>query len=244
METGVQRLLKHPSAQWTGIPNWVVRDPNYSPNAFRLLAYLLSHENGYELTYQQIERQTTLGRYAINQAAKFLVAEGWVILKRNKGVDGRYLAKTWILKDPRATEDDSTADDCIVESFHSGTANGHIEDHLLEKTTNKRKTLSDSDLKSLFKEFYSHYPRKSDPGAALRAFRSALNRASFEDILAGAIRYANDPNLPESRFIKHPSTWLNADAWENGPLPELKSKKKQTDWDALKRYAEESDAQD
>jgi hypothetical protein len=239
MNTGIQRLYKHESVEFTAVPNWVVRDPNYSPNAFRLLAYLLSHAQGYELTYAQIERQTTLGRYAINEAAKFLQGQGWLILKREKGNDGRWLAKTWIIKDPA-----STADDSIMGPFHYGTDSGHIEEQLLEKKTVKRKTLSDSDLKSLFKEFYSHYPRKSDPGAALRAFRSALNRASFEDILAGAIRYANDPNLPESRFIKHPSTWLNADAWENGPLPELKGKKKQTDWDALKRYAEESDAQD
>jgi hypothetical protein len=223
METGVQRLLKHPSAQWTGIPNWVVRDPNYSPNAFRLLAYLLSHEDGYELTYQQIERQTTLGRYAINQAANFLVSEGWVILKRNKGADGRYLAKTWILKDPRATEDDSTADDCIVESFHSGTANGHIEDHLLEKTTNKRRTLSKSEYESLFDEFWKEYPRKLDKGAAFRAFKSALKRAKFEDILAGAIAYRNDPTR-KPEFTKYPATWLNADAWENAAnLPEVKA---------------------
>jgi hypothetical protein len=107
-----------------------------------------------------------------------------------------------------------------------------------------RETLSNSLVSELFDNFWKEYPRKSDKRAALKAFRSALSRATFEDILAGVIRYANDPNLPEARFIKHPATWLNADAWENGPLPELRKKRKETDWDALKRYAEESDAQD
>ena len=79
-----------------------------------------------------------------------------------------------------------------------------------------------SNYRELFDEFWKEYPRKSDKRAGLRAFRSALNRASFEDILAGAIRYATDPNLPEARYIKHPATWLNADAWENPPLPALK----------------------
>jgi hypothetical protein len=239
MNTGIQRLYKHESVEFTAVPNWVVRDPNYSPNAFRLLAYLLSHAQGYELTYAQIERQTTLGRYAINEAAKFLQGQGWLILKREKGNDGRWLAKTWIIKDPASTADDSTMD-----RFHYGTDSGHIEEQLLEKKTDKRKTQRDS-VEELFNEFYNNYPRKMKRGDAFRAFKSAMNRASFEEILAGAIRFANDPNLYENRFIPYPATWLRADGWLDGPLPSVnKGKKKQTDWDALMKYAEESDAQD
>lgn len=237
MNTGIQRIYKHASVEFTSVPNWVVRDPAYSPNSFRLLAYLLSHAQGYELTYAQIERQTTLGRYAINEASKFLIAEGWLELRQEKGQDGRWLAKTWVIKDPN-----STADDSAPEPFRSGMTNGHIEKQLLEKNTNKRKSLTDSEEQKLFSEFWKEYPKKSDKRAALRAFRSALNRASFEDILAGAIRYATDPNLPEEKqFIKNPATWLNADAWENGPLPERKGKKPKTDWEAIKRWAAESE---
>lgn len=101
-------------------------------------------------------------------------------------------------------------------------------------------TLSNTHVSELFDEFWKEYPRKSDKRAALRAFKSALARVSYEDIMAGVIRYAKDPNLPEMRFIKHPATWLNADAWENGPLPERKGKKT-TDWEALKRWAEQNE---
>ena len=103
-----------------------------------------------------------------------------------------------------------------------------------------QETLSNTHVSELFDEFWKEYPRKSDKRAALRAFKSALARVSYEDIMAGVIRYAKDPNLPEMRFIKHPATWLNADAWENGPLPERKGKKT-TDWEALKRWAEENE---
>ena len=103
-----------------------------------------------------------------------------------------------------------------------------------------KETLSNTHVSELFDEFWKEYPRKSDKRAALRAFKSALARVSYEDIMAGVIRYAKDPNLPEMRFIKHPATWLNADAWENGPLPERKGKKT-TDWEALKRWAEENE---
>lgn len=103
-----------------------------------------------------------------------------------------------------------------------------------------RETLSNTHVSELFDEFWKEYPRKSDKRAAMRAFKSALARVSYEDIMAGVIRYATDPNLPEMRFIKHPATWLNADAWENGPLPERKGKKT-TDWDALKKWAQENE---
>lgn len=79
--------------------------------------------------------------------------------------------------------------------------------------------LENSIVSDLFNEFWKEYPRKSDRRAALKAFKSALTRVTFEEILTGTIRYANDPNLPEKRYVKHPATWLNADAWENEPLP-------------------------
>jgi hypothetical protein len=102
--------------------------------------------------------------------------------------------------------------------------------------------LSNSHVSEMFTEFWNEYPRKSDKRAATKAFKSALNRAKFEDILAGVIRYANDPNLPEQRYIKHPATWLNADAWENGPLPaDPRKAKPTTDWEALDRWAREQD---
>lgn len=215
-DTGIQRIYRHESTQYTTVPNWVVRDPNYSPNAFRLLAYLLSHQDGYELTYGQIERQTTLGRYAINQAARFLIGEGWLEWQQQKGADGRYLAKQWIIKDPNANG--STAVDSATESFHYGTVNGHIEEHLIEKNTIKRNTLTEAQERDLFNEFWKEYPRKLDKGAAYRAFRSALKRASFEQILSGVIAYRNDDDR-EIEFTKYPATWLNADSWENEIAP-------------------------
>jgi hypothetical protein len=100
-------------------------------------------------------------------------------------------------------------------------------------------------VSEMFNEFWKEYPRKSDKRAALKAFKSALNRAEFEDILAGVIKYANDPNLPEPKFIKHPATWLNADSWENDPLPPDPKRQKQLEKEAEERKLKEwLDAQD
>lgn len=69
-----------------------------------------------------------------------------------------------------------------------------------------------------FAEFWAVYPRKHDKRTAEAAFERAVKRATADEIIAGARAYARDPNR-EALFTKHPSSWLNADAWANGPLP-------------------------
>ena len=96
-----------------------------------------------------------------------------------------------------------------VTDLASGVTAGGVltlKDPLLE--TNKAQT------EDLFNEFWTAYPRKLDKAKAFRAFKSALKRAKFEDILAGLRRYRNDPNR-DPDFTKYPATWLNSDAWEN-----------------------------
>ena len=74
-----------------------------------------------------------------------------------------------------------------------------------------------------FEAFWAIYPLKLDKRTAFKAFRSALKRVTLDEIMTGARKYATDPNLPEPRYIKHASTWLNGDGWDNPPLPSSKT---------------------
>ncbi|UKH48332.1 RepA-like replication initiator [Arthrobacter phage Lilmac1015] len=69
-----------------------------------------------------------------------------------------------------------------------------------------------------FDEFWAAYPRKDDKKKARTAYAKALREASPSEILAGARRYAEDPNR-DPAYTKYAGTWLNAGAWANGPLP-------------------------
>jgi X-X-X-Leu-X-X-Gly heptad repeat protein len=160
---------------------------------------------------------------------------------QNAPTSGQYKSNRYFITLPSTsgvTESQSGVTDLAsgVTDLASGVTAGGVQS-LIEPL---EETLSNTHVSELFDEFWKIYPRKSDKRAALRAFKSALSRVSFEDIMAGVHRYATDPNLPDMSFIKHPATWLNADAWENGPLPERKGKKT-TDWDALKRWAQENE---
>jgi len=170
-----------------------------------LLAMLLSHSQGWSLSIQSIAEQNQEGRDAIRSAIAELEEFGY-LFREQVNENGRFGEVVWITQDP--------------------TDYPLPENPLPENPTPKNNNTKEEQVKNneriyaqeLFKEFWKEYPRKLDKAKAARAFSSALNRASFEDILAGAIQYKNDPNRIDE-FTKYPASWLNADAWENGPLP-------------------------
>ena len=75
-----------------------------------------------------------------------------------------------------------------------------------------------ADYSPEFEAFWATYPRREAKRQAWNAWGKALNRATVEAITEGARRYADDPNR-DARYTKHAATWLNADGWEDEPLP-------------------------
>lgn len=69
-----------------------------------------------------------------------------------------------------------------------------------------------------FDEFWDTYPRRRDRRKAEKAFTNALKRAPPDDIIAGAHRYATDPNR-DDQYTKYAEGWLNGDGWLDEPLP-------------------------
>lgn len=70
-----------------------------------------------------------------------------------------------------------------------------------------------------FDDFWAVYPRREARRTAETAWRAAVKRASPDVIVAGARRYAEDPNLPPLGYRPHPATWLRGDRWSDGPCP-------------------------
>jgi hypothetical protein len=70
-----------------------------------------------------------------------------------------------------------------------------------------------------FRIWYEAFPLHVDPGRAeprLLAIRKA-GKVRWETLMAATRRYAEECRGRERRFIKHPTTWLNAGSWENEP---------------------------
>jgi biotin operon repressor len=208
---------------FTQIPNDWLRDSRISLGAKGLLAQLLSHAPGWRISQENLAFANGVGRDAIRTLINELLEAGYLMRsedqeRNEKGYLGGY---TYTTQDPSGepTLDKPTQDNPLHKN------------NISKKNNLKNNERIYSDLE--FDSFWESYPKKVDKGAALRAFRRAIKNLDPAVVIAGAKAYAEDPNLPEKQFIKNPATWLNAEAWANGPLP----KRKTTDSKALEEWA-------
>lgn len=191
---------------FTQIPNDWLRDTRLSFKARGLLALIMSHRAGWELSINYLADQNREGKDAIRTAIKELEQFGY-LLRTQLNEQGKFGEAIWVTQDP---------------SNYPMTENPMTENPTTKKTIQKE-DYEKKDISLIFEEFWTAYPRKLDKAKAYRAFRSALKRAKFEDILAGVIAYRNDPTR-DPQFTKYPASWLNADAWENAAtLPEVRA---------------------
>jgi len=77
-----------------------------------------------------------------------------------------------------------------------------------------------------FDLFWSIYPIKVGKKKAKDAFNKALGETDLATLIAGATRYAEDPNRVEA-YTAHPTTWLNAGRWADQALPERELSKEE-----------------
>ena len=217
IQPGIYRPEFPMDGNFTMVPNALIRDEETPPTAKLLLIYLLSHKVGYHILDSQIMRESGLGRAALRTARKELEELGFIELTRVRHDDNSLGGYRYELQDARgwfSTVAPSTVDSSTVA--RSTVANPPDNRRLKPKKTKVKNTTLENT--NGFDEFWDIYPKKDDKRVAERSFENALKRASLEVILSGAQRYRDDPNR-EQAFTKNPSTWLNADAWENGPLP-------------------------
>lgn len=210
---------------FTQIPNEWLRDTHLSFKARGVLAMIMSHREGWSLSINSIASQNQEGKDAIRSAIQELETAGYLHRTQiNEG--GKFGEAVWVTQDPS---------DLPMADFPT-------TENPTPKNNNTKEEQYKKNIEELFGEFWNAYPKKIDKAKAYKAFRSALKRASFEDILAGVIAYRNDPTRNPD-FTKYPTTWLNADAWENAAtLPEVRQAaedKRQKELQRSKAFLEE-----
>jgi hypothetical protein len=182
------------------------RHARLSLKAIGLLAQLMSHSPGWNMSIRSLARANGTGVDTIKSAVAELEKHGYLVRseKQKQNQDGTFADYEWTTADPFQNP-------VTVKPRHGETAHKEEQDTKEEKVI---KNKQENSYEVLFEKFWAEYPRKVDRGAALKAFAKALKHASFEEILTGAIGYANDPNR-KPEFTKYPASWLNAQSWLN-----------------------------
>ena len=223
----IQRVPDVPFAQ---IANSALRDKRLSFKARGILAMVLSHSGEWAAGRDWIERQSDQdGRDAIQSALAELTEHGYRrVMKAH--VDGHVRTVVQWYQEPLT--DALDGDDSRIRERRVFRPSGNLtvrkpdrqesrpssehnfSEHNQEQNTRNNSTAADA----AFTEFWQTYPRRTAKGAAVKAFRQALKKASADTIIAGAARYRDDPNRDDA-YTAHPATWLNAERWDDDPLP-------------------------
>jgi len=209
---------------FTQIPNDWLRDSNLSFKARGLLALLMSHREGWSLSVNTLAAQNQEGKDAIRSAIEELEKRGYLYrTQSNEG--GKFGEALWITQDPA---------DLPMAGFPT------TDNPTPKNTNNQEEQFKNNKEQELFDEFWNAYPKKLDKAKAFRAFRSALKRATFEDIMAGVIAYRNDPKRNPD-FTKYPASWLNAESWENAAVTPEVSAWREKELQFSRRFLEEQE---
>lgn len=221
---------------FTQIPNDWLRDTRLSLKSIGLLAQIMSHNPGWNMSIRALAKANGTGVDTIKSAILELEANGYLVRseKQKQNEDGTFADYDFVTQDP--FQNPVTGKTRHGEMEHKEEHNS-LEEHISEN--NKR---TNAHFVKPFEMFWEIYPKKLDKGKARKAFVKAMQIASVEEILDGARRYAEDPNLPESQFVKYPATWLNAESWTNGPLPPRRTTEQQRREEEIRRlYESEGD---
>lgn len=102
------RLIKagqRPEQQFAMVPNETIRDKRLSFRARGVLAYVLSHTDGYHVTADTVAEEGTEGRDAVRSAWRELESFGYLRRITVQGDDGRFSTIVEVFAYPQPTPD-------------------------------------------------------------------------------------------------------------------------------------------
>ncbi len=186
------------------VMNSVWRESKSDGRARLVLLAIADHQGeiGAWPSIKRLASMVNASERSVQRDIQYLQKIGELIVEvQNAPTSGQYKSNRYWVNLPGVTESASgvTNRSSGVTDLASGVTAGGVQtliEPLLEP-------ISKND--DLFKEFWDNYPRKIDKAKAFRAFKSALKRAKFEDILAGAIAYRNDPTRKPD-YTKYPAS--------------------------------------
>lgn len=132
---------------FTQIPNEWLRDPKLSLKARGLLALMMSHDEGWSITYKALVATNPEGQAALVAAVDELKRERYLVVNKQRGYGGKITGWTWELTDPAEEKRRSTPelDFPHVDSPHVGEPD--VDNPLLkeQQTTRTLKEVNGAD---------------------------------------------------------------------------------------------------
>jgi hypothetical protein len=142
----------------------------------------------------------------------------WVArrINANTKVDLTLLACSgFIVVDQSLPDTEQDASTPLAECLSREREEGETEERREEKKDTPLR--SDDWPKDYGDQFWQAFPRKTEKLSSMKKLATIRKSGivTFADLMAGVKRYAEASKTTEQRYVKHPTTWLNAGCWSD-----------------------------
>jgi len=109
-----------------------------------------------------------------------------------------------------------------LTSEADGSAPEGVSTNYTKNTQREPKNNQDTEVNDLFTQFWSLYPLKKEKAKAAIAFKKALKKVSFDQLIAGVHNLIEEKG-DDLKYCPHATTWLNGERWTDIPIPRKRS---------------------
>lgn len=204
--------------RFTVVHNRTIEDDRLSFRALGLLVFVLSKPDNWKTHVAHLATTHSEGREAVRKALVELEDCGYVRRKWMRTEGELTPSVHYLVSELPGCPEIGNPENWVPRNRDAQKPASSNEGTKEVVSTDSQQTLTRPDpVTAAFDEFWSTYPLRTAKGAARKAWPSAVKKAGgTAKILKGAARFAADPNR-DPKYTPHPSTWLNAERWEDEP---------------------------
>lgn len=188
--------------KYAQIPNEWLRDSRLSLKAIGLLAQLMSHSPGWNVSIRTLALSNKVSRDQITSAIKELEKYGYISRSQER-IDNRFAEAVYTTRDPFTDAELSAAELPLTEK--SATEKPTTKNTIPKEQQSKEQHIK-NEYDDSFELFWKSYPRKENKPKAAKEFAKLL---SEKDLLMKQLGiWLNHPSKADRGYWPHAERWL------------------------------------
>ena len=169
------------------------------------------------ITYDEIILKCKVTKRVTERCVKWLEKETMLVSRRTTRGKKRFVVNYDVFQDPKKYKGSRGGS-------RGGTSRG-VEGELgacsiVEECKNVKNEKKDKEKMSEqdFETFWSNYPKKADKRKCKQKFLK-LDKLLLPSILSALAKQVSSHQWQDTKYIPHPSTWLNGERWDDEVAP-------------------------
>jgi hypothetical protein len=193
--------------KYAQIPNEWLRDSRLSLKAIGLLAQLMTHSPGWNVSIRSLALTNRISRDQITSAIKELERFGYINRSQER-IDNRFAEAVYTTRDPYTPAEFESAELSAAEK--SVTGKPATENPTTKNTISKEQQSKEKQIKNIYDDsfelFWKSYPRKENKPKAAKEFQKLTSEQEL--IMQRLFVWLNHPVKADRGYWPHAERWL------------------------------------